>query len=343
MATLNDFIPVNNVDDVTANWVANLIATSLRSEYKNVENLSATKTLADSDTPLQRLNCNGANRIVKMPTGNAVENHPFLIYNSTTSGSYVLTVMDNAGSTNLAELAPDKFAYCIPDGNGKYLVLPNKNKVDENDEATLRQRMDGGADLDYHFDDNALPAGHSWAGAPFVTPSTVNLTSHPSFMVLTNNSGARSFLYTSTIPTSTSFLKALIEYVPGSYYGFIGLRYDDGTDNNYVEFGLYTLSGYTWKHRIYKRTGGGAVTTIDATGEMNVPLTITNRVVQYGTKWSNWGAVLSILVGWQGTNGVTGIMPKTGADGFNFTPTRFGISLRSDNYFACAIDAYGKD
>ena len=131
-------------------------------------------------------------------------------------------------------------------------------KIDAADEATLRQRMDGGADFDYHFDGSSLPSGYAWASSPFATPTSVDLTSYPSLLYLSNSASARSFLYKSTIPTSISFLKCFITYVPGSKYGFIGVRYDDGTDNNYVELGLYTLGNTTWKHRIYYRAGGGA-------------------------------------------------------------------------------------
>lgn len=340
MATLNDFIPVDNVTDVTASWVANLIATSLRSEYKNVEDLSATKTLANSDVPLQRLNCNGANRIVKMPTEDAVGNNPFLIINSS-SGSYVITIQNNAGSITLAKIAPDEFAYCLPDGNGKYKVLTKANKLDTEDEATLRQRMDGYADFDYHFDDSSLPAGHSWAGAPFVTPSTVDLTSYPSVMFLQNTTGARSFLYTTTIPTNTSYLNCFINYVPNGKYGFVGVRYDDGTDNNYVELGLLSVVA-TWKHRIYYRTGGGSVYTLDGSNDITLPFAITHRTVQWGTKWSSWGVNLDVILPFQGTT-LKGLMNKQSASSFAFTATRFGIVLRSDDQFICGIDAYGKD
>lgn len=123
MADLNDFIPVDDVDDVEAHWVADLVAASFRSEYKNVETLSATKTLSNLDTPIQRYDCNGADRIVKMPTADAVDNHPFFIVNATSSGSWILTLQSNDGATDLGELEPEEFAFCIPDGNGEYKFL----------------------------------------------------------------------------------------------------------------------------------------------------------------------------------------------------------------------------
>ncbi len=123
MADLNDFFYTDDVDDVLAAYVNRLLAATLRSEYKNVETLSGTRTLTDADTPLQRFNCNGANRIVKMPTADVDENKPFLIFNSTASGSYTLTAQNNAGTVNLAVLNPSEFAYFLPDGTGEYVML----------------------------------------------------------------------------------------------------------------------------------------------------------------------------------------------------------------------------
>ena len=123
MSTLNDYYPTDDFDDVLDTWIRELVASSLRSEIKNVETLSATKTLADSDTPLQRLNCNGANRITKMPTADAVNNHPYTIVNSTSSGSYTLSVQNNGGTSTLIVLYPGQAALMLPDGNGAYTAV----------------------------------------------------------------------------------------------------------------------------------------------------------------------------------------------------------------------------
>lgn len=122
MATLIDFYPTDDVDDVLDDWIRDLISSSFLSKYKNVETLSATKTLADSDTPIQRLNCNGADRIVKMPTADAVNNHPYLVVNSTASGTYKLTLQNNGATVTHLVLYPNQAALCLPDGNGAYVV-----------------------------------------------------------------------------------------------------------------------------------------------------------------------------------------------------------------------------
>lgn len=122
MATINDFYPTDDVDDVLDDWIRELIPSTLRSEYKNSETLSATRTLLDADTPYQRFDCNGASRIAKVPTGDAVNNHPFIVVNSTSSGTHVLNIQNNAGSVTLIGLNPSEWAFLMPDGNGGYFV-----------------------------------------------------------------------------------------------------------------------------------------------------------------------------------------------------------------------------
>ena len=119
MADLNDFGYTDDVDDVLAVYVNNLLASTMRSEYKNVETLSADKTLTDADTPIQRLDCNGAARIVKVPTADAVDNHPFFIVNSSAS-AYAITVKSNDAATIIATVAQGEAVLVLPDGNGTY-------------------------------------------------------------------------------------------------------------------------------------------------------------------------------------------------------------------------------
>lgn len=126
MTTLNDIYPTDDVDDVLDTWVRELMGSTFRSEFKNVETLSATRVLLDADTPIQRFNCNGADRIAKMPTADAINNHPYLVVNSTSSGSWTLTVQDSAGIITLATLSPSGFVLLMPDGAGGYFVI-NRN------------------------------------------------------------------------------------------------------------------------------------------------------------------------------------------------------------------------
>lgn len=142
MTDLNDFNYTDGVEDVMANYINVLLASTMRSEYNNAETLSATRTLTDADTPLQRFNCNGANRIVKAPTADTVDNHPYMLVNATVSGTYTLTVQNNGGTVTHAVLNPSEFILMMPDGNGTYapfgrpfstVLTPAQITSDQND------------------------------------------------------------------------------------------------------------------------------------------------------------------------------------------------------------------
>lgn len=130
MATINDFYPTDDVDDVLDDWIRNLLGSTLRSEYKNSESLSATRVLLDADTPIQRLNCNGADRVAQMPTGDAVNNHLYLLVNATSSGLWTLTVQNNAGTEILITLSPNQAVLLLPDGNGAYIAIAPKRETE---------------------------------------------------------------------------------------------------------------------------------------------------------------------------------------------------------------------
>lgn len=218
----------------------------------------------------------------------------------------------------------------------------NPPKIDINDQPTLRQRMDNGISFNWHFDqyEDSILNSYSWAGGVFATPTNVNISIQPSLMYLRNSTGARSYLYNNSIPLNTSYLKCFFNYVPNGKYGFIGIRYDDGTDLNFLELGLYTLGNRTWKHRIYHRTGGGVEVVIDDPNIITLPESIIHRTVQYGTKWTNWGCNLDLILPWQAVN-IFPIMNKGSNSGKAWTPARFGIILRSDDEVIVGLEAFG--
>ena len=76
MTTMNDFNYTDDVDYILASTINNVMPSVFRAEYSNAETLSGTRTLLDADTPIQRFNCNGANRIVKMPTADTTTGAP---------------------------------------------------------------------------------------------------------------------------------------------------------------------------------------------------------------------------------------------------------------------------
>lgn len=129
MSDLNDHFYEDLTDDVLAVYVNRLLASTLRSEYKNLETLTGTRVLLNADTPIQRFNCNGANRIVKLPAADTDENHLFLIVNSTSSGSWILTVQNNGATETHITLVPGQAVLMLPDGNGGYMAIRLASKA----------------------------------------------------------------------------------------------------------------------------------------------------------------------------------------------------------------------
>jgi hypothetical protein len=111
-----------------------------------------------------------------------------------------------------------------------------------------------------HFRSGSMPAGFGWAGAPFTTPSSTTWSRNGDYLYLTPTSGGRHFLYRSV----TSYLGRLgyIRAWPTFGSGSIGLRVDDGTDNNYYLLWWKNITIGYWTPQVQQRTGGGAITTI---------------------------------------------------------------------------------
>lgn len=165
-----------------------------------------------------------------------------------------------------------------------------------NDEAGLVYRVKGVTDYtDVDVEDfnvSALPAGFAWAGAPFITPAVVDwaLPSHirVGYSVTANE---RAFLYKTKTPSTSSPLG--IFSIASLTAGFgVGIRIDDGSDNNYIE-ALYTARTTSPTefciHTNY-RTGGGAVTGVDHTGYWYMPISAMMALAIEGTRWSSWSA-----------------------------------------------------
>jgi len=120
MATIDDFKYVDDDDDVDAIVVNRLLAATFgRSEYKNVETLSANRQLVNNDLPLQNFDCDGTNRSVFMPESNAVENHAFFIVNGSDGGE-VITVRDYADTEDIGTIAEGDGLLLLPNGAGGY-------------------------------------------------------------------------------------------------------------------------------------------------------------------------------------------------------------------------------
>jgi hypothetical protein len=149
----------------------------------------------------------------------------------------------------------------------------------------------------------------------------------------------RAFLYRSAAPTTGKGLLAMLSFATGAD-GFVGCRVDDGSDNNYVECGLYS-DGVDWKERIYYRTGGGAVNTVTATASIPAPIPQQILLNITGTRWSGWG-----LNGWISIPQFSAALAQknfvAGTSGLTWTPTRIGITLRNiSGTNICNVERFG--
>jgi hypothetical protein len=185
------------------------------------------------------------------------------------------------------------------------------------DEVTLAQRKNSSLSLFDGFDGATLPAGFAWAGAPFVTPSTADVSVYPSFLKLSHTVAYRGFLYRTTITVAGTHPTIIVGFQAGT--GFAGLRMDDGTDNNYFEWLLST----DLKGTIRTRTGGGAVATVQG-ASMVIPQLYGIRAVRTGTLYSSWGATTWLTMPWQGAL-IQQVQAASALTTASWTPTRMGI------------------
>lgn len=100
---------IDAIDDRLVSAVDDIAALNA----KNIETLSAAKTLTDASEPVQALDPNGSDRDVNLPT-EASTNHIFYIIN-TADATENLVVKDDGGTT-IVTIAQGESATLIPDG-----------------------------------------------------------------------------------------------------------------------------------------------------------------------------------------------------------------------------------
>lgn len=121
MTTLNDFSVADGITYVLATYYNKILGSVWRGDFSNSLTMTTDLTLTDGDTAIQRLNCNGANRVVSLPAS-AAGNHPFLLIN-TSASAYALTVKSNDGATTFLILQMGEYEFLMPDGNGSWKIL----------------------------------------------------------------------------------------------------------------------------------------------------------------------------------------------------------------------------
>jgi hypothetical protein len=122
--------------------------------------------------------------------------------------------------------------------------------------------VNNGVTPTWHFRKNTIPPDYDWASG-FNVPDFTALSYLKEYFLGYFFGTDRAFLAKST----TSALVG--QYIWGRFIVNnlcnFGLRIDDGTDNNYVEYRIVHVSGPSYILRLRQRTGGGSVTVTDVT------------------------------------------------------------------------------
>lgn len=185
----------------------------------------------------------------------------------------------------------------------------------------------GSITVDDHF--HTLNLGvWTWAGSPsFVTPSTA-IESGTVLRMSGLSAGTRSFLYQSSSADITK--ECLVDARTALPNTEVGIRMDDGTDDNYVEQTLYTRGGTAGTLgvtvRSRSRDGGGAPVVQDSdpflpSASVHLYLTLA------GTRWTSW-RIRPVMRPWPlgGNMYVPDADPSGGTH--SWTPSRVGVIFR---------------
>lgn len=118
------------------------------------------------------------------------------------------------------------------------------------------------AAVDSHFSTSASMTGFSWQGSPYVTPTT-NTIIRDDFLYIGHSSTSQKMFYAKAVTNSAAAWqtkKAECRARLGVNAN-IGLRFDDGTDNNYGQIYLTSLNNGMQRLDFTYRSGGGTAVT----------------------------------------------------------------------------------
>lgn len=177
-----------------------------------------------------------------------------------------------------------------------------------------------------HFegdDVNVSPFFDAFAGAPFVPPLASTLSAETYWRCVVGGAGDRMFRYKSVNVLPTDNVNIYTSVVMIGNVNLAGLRVDDGTDNNYAEWGVKNNSALyngTVDLVSRQRVGGGAVTE-----------TVTARGVLQGTR-----IIFRIILSSNGsiacyhtTNSPLYVYTHAAINPRAFTVQRIGITLNA--------------
>jgi len=240
------------------------------------------------------------------------------------AGVSQLEVLDSAG-VEVAYVNSDGKVLCAldmhPDSDGRGMFARFVNRL-------------GISTYDDHFRSGVIPAGYAWQGAPFGgTPA-----------ILLSYSWKGEYLYYAPAGSTRYFLSRAVTNAAANWQnknlqgrfdaggnGRHGLRFDDGSDNNYVQvFATGEANNGTVTVTFQYRAGGGGITTV--TSAINMPasefITLHLRMYYSAPNYSAYGYIVgesgsaigltgfSVAVAWApaaGRAGLFGEDPVAGA------------------------------
>ena len=216
------------------------------------------------------------------------------------------------------DIAQQAFRDVIPDADGRGLW---RRIVNRNSGTGSPDLADGYQD---HFRSGVIPAGFAWAGAPFAgAPAFITWAQSGSYLYVTADVGQQHFLYRTIGADGERYVACRMG---GSANTTIGLRIDDGTDNNYMEALITpTTAARSWDHELkYRwRVGAGAVTTSGISGYLRSG----ELVSLYLLHSAEAQYILYMIPEYGGT--LDGITPGVGG---NFVASRIGLIYEGNGW-----------
>ena len=195
----------------------------------------------------------------------------------------------------------------------------------------------------HHFTDNTLPASHSWASSGWGTPTLINNTLYGSYARFGESSSTpiKHFLYKSV---GSSLSDWQTKFARGRFSGGVrgehGLRFDDGTDNNYAEVYVTGAAADGSCQLAFRyRTGGGSVTTSTAPFVLPCGTYFSIQLYSYysGSYLQFMGYLLdetgnSVNISGWASGSLSGIFPTAGRAGIFFNNTGTANAVFCDWY-----------
>lgn len=116
----------------------------------------------------------------------------------------------------------------------------------------------GNANVTDHFRSGSIPSGFTWQAGTFATPSSIQYSFQGEYLAVADGT---SLGFLAKTGVTTYLNKRILMRTIVSQNTSLGMRFDDGTDNNYYQAYLVYSSSGQGTLKMQQRTGGGAVTT----------------------------------------------------------------------------------